>query len=206
MSIFPQVRFQVSVAAPGQFPPDFGWEVAIAGRSNAGKSSVINALLARKGMAKTSRTPGRTRLYNYFELMPEKRLVDLPGYGYADAPVAVRKHWEMLVGEYIASRDSLAAVVVVMDARHPLTALDRQLLGWLREAGRGTHVLLTKSDKLSKQASQVTLAKTRKELAAVCPGATVQLFSSLKSEGIDEANATLSRLAFHKNKAPPKGE
>jgi GTP-binding protein len=97
-------------------------------------------------------------------------------------------------------------VVVVMDARHPLAALDRQLIGWLRDAGRATHVLLTKSDKLSKQAQQVTLRKARKDLDELCPGATVQLFSSLKSEGIDEASRTLSRLAFHKNKAPPKGE
>jgi GTP-binding protein len=153
-----------------------------------------------------SKTPGRTQLINFFTLGAGAFLVDLPGYGYADAPQAVRQHWEMLVGEYIAHRDSLALVVVVMDARHPLMALDRQLIGWLRDAGRSTHVLLTKSDKLSKQAAQRTLSAVRKELAALCPGASAQLFSSLKSEGIDEATRTLSRLALHKNKAPPKGE
>ena len=153
-----------------------------------------------------SKTPGRTQLINFFALGPDAFLVDLPGYGYADAPGEVRRHWEALVGEYIASRRSLAAVVVVMDARHPLMPLDRQLLGWLRGAGRAAHVLLTKSDKLSKQAALVTLAKVRRELAEICPGATAQLFSSLKAQGIDEAAGVLARLAFPKNKAPPKGE
>jgi GTP-binding protein len=153
-----------------------------------------------------SKTPGRTQLINFFTLGEGAFLVDLPGYGYADAPIAVRRHWEMLVGEYIAHRDSLAAVVVVMDARHPLTPLDRELIGWLRDAGRSAHVLLTKSDKLSKQAAQRTLFAVRKEMEALCPGASAQLFSSLKNEGIDEATRVLSRLAIRKNKAPPKGE
>ncbi len=201
-----KAAYALSVHDPKELPSPGAPEIAFAGRSNAGKSSAINTLTGRRRLAFVSKTPGRTQLINFFSLGSGAFLVDLPGYGYADAPGAVRKHWEILVGEYIASRDSLAAVVVVMDARHPLTALDRQLLGWLREAGRATHVLLTKSDKLSKQAAQVTLAKARKELKEVCPGATVQLFSSLKSLGIDEANQTLSRLAFHKNKAPPKGE
>jgi GTP-binding protein len=153
-----------------------------------------------------SKTPGRTQLINFFTIGDGAFLVDLPGYGYADAPGEVRRHWEALVGDYIATRQSLAAVVVVMDARHPLMPLDRQLLGWLRDAGRATHVLLTKSDKLSKQAAQTTLAKTRRDLALLCPGATVQLFSSLKSQGIDEASDVLARLVLRKNKAPPKGE
>src|SRR5258708_7004009 len=177
-------------------------EIAFAGRSNAGKSSAINTLTGRRRLAFVSKTPGRTQLINFFSLGSGAFLVDLPGYGYADAPGAVRRHWEILVGEYIATRDSLAAVVVVMDARHPLTALDRQLLGWLRDAGRATHVLLTKADKLSKQAAHTTLAKARKELTELCPVATAQLFSSLKSEGIDEANPTLSRMAFRKKQSP----
>ena len=201
-----KAAYSMSVHDPKELPRPGAPEIAFAGRSNAGKSSAINTLTGRRRLAFVSKTPGRTQLINFFSLAGGAFLVDLPGYGFADAPEAVRKHWEMLVGEYIASRDSLAAVVVVMDARHPLTPLDRQLLGWLREAGRATHVLLTKSDKLSKQAAQVTLSKARKELAQLCPGATVQLFSSLKSTGIDEANRALSQLAFHKNKAPPKGE
>ena len=201
-----KAAYALSVHDPKELPPPGAPEIAFAGRSNAGKSSAINTLTGRRRLAFVSKTPGRTQLINFFALGGGAFLVDLPGYGYADAPEAVRKHWEILVGEYIALRDSLAAVVVVMDARHPLTALDRQLIGWLRDAGRSTHVLLTKSDKLSKQAAQVTLSKARKELAELCPGATAQLFSSLKSEGIDEATRTLSRLAFRKNKAPPKGE
>lgn len=196
----------MSVHDSRELPPAGAPEIAFAGRSNAGKSSAINTLTGRRRLAFVSKTPGRTQLINFFSLASGAFLVDLPGYGYADAPGAVRKHWEILVGEYIALRDSLAAVVVVMDARHPLTPLDRQLIGWLREAGRATHVLLTKSDKLSRQAAQVTLTRTRNDLTELCPGATVQLFSSLKSQGIDEATRTLSRLAFRKNKAPPKGE
>src|SRR5258707_6755844 len=201
-----KAAYALSVHEPRELPAPGAPEIAFAGRSNAGKSSAINTLTGRRRLAFVSKTPGRTQLINFFSLGSGAFLVDLPGYGYADAPGAVRRHWEILVGEYIATRDSLAAVVVVMDARHPLTALDRQLIGWLRGAGRGTHVLLTKSDKLSKQAALRTLSAVRRELAQLCPGATAQLFSSLKSEGIDEATRILARFATHKNKAPPKGE
>jgi len=197
-----KAAYALSVHDPRELPAPGAPEIAFAGRSNAGKSSAINTLTGRRRLAFVSKTPGRTQLINFFSLGSGAFLVDLPGYGYADAPGAVRRHWEILVGEYIATRDSLAAVVVVMDARHPLTALDRQLLGWLRDAGRATHVLLTKADKLSKQAAHTTLAKARKELTELCPGATAQLFSSLKSEGIDEANRTLSRMAFRKKQSP----
>jgi GTP-binding protein len=201
-----KAAYVLSVHDPRELPRAGAAEIAFAGRSNAGKSSAINTLTGRRRLAFVSKTPGRTQLINFFSLGADAFLVDLPGYGYADAPGEVRRHWEMLVGEYIASRESLAAVVVVMDARHPLMALDRQLIGWLRDAGRPAHVLLTKSDKLSKQAAQSTLAKVRRDLAALCPESTVQLFSSLKAQGIDEAARTLSRLAAAKNKAPPKGE
>jgi GTP-binding protein len=201
-----KAAYALSVHDPHELPRPGVPEIAFAGRSNAGKSSAINTLTGRRRLAFVSKTPGRTQLINFFSLGAEAFLVDLPGYGYADAPGAVRDHWRMLVGDYIATRSSLAAVVIVMDARHPLTPLDRQLIEWLRDAGRPAHVLLTKADKLSKQAAQVTLAKVRKELAALCPGSTTQLFSSLKAQGIDEAARTLSRFAAHKNKAPPKGE
>jgi GTP-binding protein len=153
-----------------------------------------------------SKTPGRTQLVNFFTLGDNAFLVDLPGYGYAGVPHAVREHWKYLVGTYVTDRESLAAVVVVMDIRHPLTPLDLTLLDWLRDAGRATHVLLTKADKLSKQAQQMALGKVRRELAAKYPGTTVQLFSSLKREGLEEAASVLMRLAARKNKAPPKGE
>jgi GTP-binding protein len=158
-----------------------------------------------------SKTPGRTQLINFFSLGDAAYLVDLPGYGFAGVPEEVREHWKGLVGTYVAERTSLAAVVVVMDSRHPLTDLDLTLLEWLRDSGRKAHVLLTKADKLSKQSAQSTLARVRKDLAQLAPGATAQLFSSLKREGVEEAAEMLGRLAgLHvrsaKNKAPAKGE
>jgi len=191
---------------PRELPAPGIPELAFAGRSNAGKSSAINALAGRRRLAFTSKTPGRTQLINFFSLGKTAYLVDLPGYGYAGVPDEVREHWEVLVGGYIANRESLAGVVVVMDARHPLTALDRQLLEWLGSAGRRVHVLLTKADKLSRQAATATLERVRRELPLACPGSTVQLFSSLKNQGIDEAAGALARLAATKNKAPAKGE
>lgn len=201
-----KAAFVLSAHEPRELPPPGAPELAFAGRSNAGKSSAINALAGRRRLAFVSKTPGRTQLINFFSLDGSAFLVDLPGYGYAGVPHEVRRHWEQLVGTYIASRPSLAAVVVVMDCRHPLAPLDRQLIEWLRAAGRSTHILLTKADKLSKQAARATLVSVRKELAAICPGASVQLFSSLKRDGIDEAARTLARLALGKNKAPAKGE
>ena len=203
---FAQAAYRLSVHDPRELPPPGAPEIAFAGRSNAGKSSAINTLAGRRRLAFVSKTPGRTQLINFFALGANAYLVDLPGYGYAGVPGEVREHWKHLVGTYIAERASLAVVVVVMDARHPLTALDLTLLEWLRAAGRPAHVLLTKSDKLSKQAAQATLAGARRDLATVYPGATVQLFSSLKREGIAEAASVLSRVASPKNKAPPKGE
>jgi GTP-binding protein len=192
---------------PRELPAPGIPEIAFAGRSNAGKSSAINALAGRRRLAFVSKTPGRTQLINFFSLGGAAYLVDLPGYGYAGVPDAVREHWEVLVGGYIAHRESLAGVVVVMDARHPLTALDRRLLAWLSDAGRPAHLLLTKADKLSRQSARATLSRVREECASLHPGITAQLFSSPKREGIAEAAQMLRRLAEgRKNKAPAKGE
>lgn len=201
-----RAAFALSVHDPRELPAPAAPELAFAGRSNAGKSSAINSLVGRRRLAFVSKTPGRTQLINFFSLGSDAFLVDLPGYGYAGVPGEVRRHWEHLVGSYIATRQSLAAVVVVMDARHPLTGLDRRLLDWLREAARPIHILLTKSDKLSKQAAQAVLAAVRREAATLWPGTSVQLFSSLKGQGVGEAAETLTRLAHRKNKAPAKGE
>jgi GTP-binding protein len=208
---FPLARatYTLSVHDPRELPPPGAPEIAFAGRSNAGKSSAINTLAGRRRLAFVSKTPGRTQLINFFSLGSAAFLVDLPGYGYAGVPGAVREHWRGLVGTYISERASLAGVVVVMDSRHPLTDLDLTLLEWLQAAERPAHVLLTKSDKLSKQAAQVTLARVRARLAKLHPASTVQLFSSLKREGVDEAAAVLGRMATirnAKNKAPAKGE
>lgn len=204
-----QAAYTQSVHDPRELPPPGAPEIAFAGRSNAGKSSAINTLAGRRRLAFVSKTPGRTQLINFFSLGGAAFLVDLPGYGYAGVPGEVRDHWKTLVGTYIAERSCLAGVVVVMDSRHPLTELDLTLLEWLRASGRRAHVLLTKSDKLSKQAAQVTLARVRAQLVKMHPDSTVQLFSSLKREGVDEAAAVLEKMASFrtaKNKAPAKGE
>ena len=202
-------RFIISVHDPDLLPPDGAPEVAFIGRSNAGKSSAINTLVGRRRLAYVSKTPGRTQLVNFFAVDEHGFLVDLPGYGYAGVPLAVREHWNTLVGRYVRERGALAGVVVVMDARHPLTPLDRRLLEWLKPANRDLHVLLTKSDKLSAQAAHRTLAQARKELAGLYPGGTVQLFSSLKRTGTAEAGARISgwmRTPPEKTKAPAEGE
>ena len=201
-----RAAYTLSAHDPRELPPPGAPEIAFAGRSNAGKSSVINALTGRRRLAFVSKTPGRTQLINFFALGDRAFLVDLPGYGFAGVPAQVRQHWDFLVGGYVAKRPSLAAVVIVMDARHPLTPLDERLIEWLRAAGRPAHVLLTKADKLSRQAALATLKEVRARLAQLLPGASVQLFSSPKGEGVDEAIDALTRFAAPKTKAPAKGE
>lgn len=195
---------------PRELPPPGAPEVAFVGRSNSGKSSAINTLANRRRLAFVSKMPGRTQLINFFSIGPGAFLVDLPGYGYAGVPAAVRRHWEMLVGEYVAHRPSLALVVVVMDVRHPLTELDRKLLDWLRDAGRPALILLTKSDKLSREAGRTALARVQASLAREYPKVNAQLFSSPKKVGVNEAARALglSVDAFRaqKTRAPAKGE
>jgi GTP-binding protein len=199
---FATAAYTLSVHDPRELPAPGAPEIAFVGRSNAGKSSAINTLAGRRRLAFVSKTPGRTQLINFFSLQGDAFLVDLPGYGYAGVPPAVRAHWDTLVGDYVRERASLAGVVIVMDARHPLTPLDRRLIDWLRDAGRDVHVLLTKADKLSKQAAQRTLGQVRRDLAGLAPRATVQLFSSLQNEGIEEAAIALTRLAARKKQSP----
>jgi GTP-binding protein len=203
---FTQAAFRLSVHDPAQLPPPAQPEIAFVGRSNSGKSSAINTLANRRRLAFVSKTPGRTQLINFFSLGPASYLVDLPGYGYAGVPGAVRRHWDSLVGDYIAHRPSIALVVVVMDIRHPLTVLDLRLLDWLRSADRRAHVLLTKADKLSHRAATATLARVRQSLAQLYPGASAQLFSSPERVGVDEAAAAmagaLDRFWRSKNKSP----
>lgn len=189
MSQFPECRFLLSVAAPGQFPPDRGLELAVAGRSNSGKSSAINALLGRKAMARTSRTPGRTRLYNYFELMPERRLVDLPGYGHAAVDAATRESWGPL-GEALRTRTSFVALLLVVDIRRGIGELDLALLAWAGRPAEAVHVLLAKADKLPRGQAQAALQQARQALAGQ---GSVQLFSALKGQGLDEARAVMRR-------------
>ena len=191
MSSYPQVRFVTSADAPRQFAADDGVEVAIAGRSNAGKSSAINAITQRKGLARTSKTPGATRLVNFFELEPGRRLVDLPGYGFAAVPGDMRQHWGKLIGSYFERRRSLRGAVVVMDVRHPLMEHDCDMLELARTRGAPVHILLTKADKLGRGAAGQALAGVRREVGR---GVTVQLFSALAGTGVEEARRAIERM------------
>jgi GTP-binding protein len=191
MSAFPHVRFLTSAHQARQFPPDTGAEVAVAGRSNAGKSSAINAIVQRKGLAKTSKTPGATRLVNFFELEPGRRLVDLPGYGYAAVPGEMRQHWGALIEGYFGQRRCLRGAIVVMDVRHPLTEHDRSMLELAVARSVPVHVVLTKADKLGRGAGKQAATAVRRAVGA---GATVQLFSALTGEGVAEARGALLRL------------
>jgi len=190
MSLFSQLAFETSVHELHTLPPS-AREIAFAGRSNAGKSSAINTL-ARHKLAFVSKTPGRTQLLNFFRISPGNYLVDLPGYGYAEVPEEVKKHWQAVLARYLETREQLVGLVMIMDVRHPLTPLDRKMLGWFGPSGRPIHVLLTKSDKLSKNQAGAALKQVSAELKASYPQCSVQLFSSLKKTGIEEAEAVIA--------------
>ena len=191
MSLFPQVRFLTSAAQASQFPPDEGAEVAFAGRSNAGKSSAINIIVQRHGLARVSKTPGRTRLLNFFELAEQKRIVDLPGYGYAAAPAAERLTWAPMIGA-LRERECLRGLVLIIDSRRGVAPEDENLIAWARE-GRAlrVHALLSKSDKLNRAESTKVLREAK---AALGDTATAQLFSALSKTGVEEAQRVLQSL------------
>jgi|SRR5690554_1090624 len=190
---YQSARFLISAPTLVQCPADHGAEVAFAGRSNAGKSSAINTLTRQKSLARTSRTPGRTQLINFFSLGEDttRRLVDLPGYGYAKVPEAVKREWQRHLADYLRGRHSLHGLVLVMDVRHPLTEFDQTLLGWADEQDMPVHILLTKADKLKSGAAKSALQQVRNQLREWEDLVTVQLFSSLKRQGVDEACAQL---------------
>jgi len=192
MGLFSRAAFCTTVNDMRNLPLHGGREVAFAGRSNAGKSSAINTLANHVRLAYTSKTPGRTQHLNYFDLGESRFLVDLPGYGYAKVPPDVQKHWEELLSQYLQTRGALCGLVVIMDSRHPLTPLDEQMLDWFAPTGKPVHVLLTKSDKLSRQQATLTLNRVKSHLAEHYPFCSVQLFSSLKKIGVDEAEAVIA--------------
>lgn len=187
MPLFQNAEFFISAHQLRDLPPATGIEIAFAGRSNAGKSSAINTLANHNRLAYVSKQPGRTQLINFFSLGGDRYLVDLPGYGYAKVPEAMRKHWQDVLASYLSMRYSLRGLVLVMDSRHPLTPLDQRMLEWFGPTGKPIHVLLTKSDKLSRSEAMKTLAAVRKELQDNWGNCTVQLFSSLKKQGVEEA-------------------
>lgn len=208
-SLFRHAVFEISVADPMTLPQAGGAEIAFAGRSNAGKSSAINALAGHTRLAYVSKTPGRTQLINLFRLKCGAALVDLPGYGYAEVPEAVRKQWQGLLEHYLTRRSALAGLVLIMDARRPFTDLDRQMIGWFGHTGKPIHCLLTKADKLTRQEQVKTLAAACRLAKTDFPHVpiTIQLFSSLKKTGIDAAEKVIGEWLGQKEKGPPaKGE
>lgn len=202
MSAYPNARFLKSAHDPGDFCADSGVEVAFSGRSNSGKSSAINAILHRRDLARTSKTPGRTQLVNFFELSPGQRLVDLPGYGYARVPPAMRNHWRQLLAAYFARRASLAGLFIVMDGRRPMTEFDWQMVEMAAAHECRVHVLLSKSDKLGRNEARETVRKVRADLA---DAATVQLFSAVSGEGLDEARRALKSMLQGESRSATAG-
>lgn len=192
MSHYPAASFIKSANLPKQFVADSGAEVAFAGRSNAGKSSAINTIVNRRGFAKISKSPGRTQLINFFTLREDgQRLVDLPGYGYAKVTMAMKDHWQELMGSYFNERQSLAGMFLIVDIRRLLGDFDWQMVNWGQEVGCPVHILLSKSDKLKRGPAKAALLKVTKELEGA---ASVQLFSSLKKDGTSEARVVLDKF------------
>jgi GTP-binding protein len=199
-----RAKFLKSAPTLRECPPDLGSEVAFAGRSNAGKSSAINALTGNSKLARTSKTPGRTQLLNFFSIDDERRLVDLPGYGFAKVPLAVKNEWQRHLDEYLSTRQSLRGLVLLMDIRHPLQAFDELLLDWAARGSMPVHILLTKADKLTFGAGKTTLLQVRKTMASITDlQATIQLFSAHNGQGLEELQQHLDNWLFIEAPIPP---
>lgn len=197
-------HFVTSAPDIRHLPADTGIEVAFAGRSNAGKSSALNTLTNQKNLARTSKTPGRTQLINLFEITEGKRLVDLPGYGYAEVPEEMKRKWQRALGEYLQMRNALKGLVVLMDIRHPLKDLDQQMIQWAVESQIPVLVLLTKADKLASGARKAQLNKVREASLAFMGDVQVEIFSSLKKMGVDKLRDKLD--AWFSDLAPAEEE
>jgi len=189
--VYHQAKFINSAPRLKDAPPDQGLEIAFAGRSNAGKSSAINALVKQTALARVSKTPGRTQLLNFFAIDDTRKLVDLPGYGYAKVPEAVRREWQKMMETYLKERKALCGIVLVMDIRHPLTEFDWQMVEWCEHAGLPLHILLTKADKLNFGAAKNTQLKVQNELSKASIAITIQLFSALSKTGINDIHYIL---------------
>ncbi len=186
-----RASFVLAAHQLNQLPPDEGLEVAFAGRSNAGKSSALNKICDQSGLARTSKTPGRTQQIVIFAMDDSRRLADLPGYGYAQVPLAVKRHWQATLQRYLEERHSLRGLVLLMDIRHPLTEYDRAMIAWCEVAAMEVHILLTKADKLKRGAAMGALQKVQHELATLLPRATLQLFSAQDGTGVEAVRERL---------------
>lgn len=189
---YQQTKYLKSAEKIEQLPPDEGFEVAFIGRSNAGKSSALNTIAGIKGLARTSATPGRTQMINLFTVDAQRRLVDLPGYGYAKVPRVVRERWQQETEAYLRDRECLRGLMLLMDIRHPLKESDQQMIAWTASYGVPLHVLLTKADKLKLQAAKNALKDVQAELG-VYDNVSLQLFSSVKRLGVEEAQTVLDQ-------------
>lgn len=187
-----RTEFEVSAPRLALCPAETGPEVVFGGRSNAGKSSAINALVDHKGLARTSKTPGRTQLINFFKVTEQWRLVDLPGYGFAKVPQHLKVEWQKNMGEYLEQREAIAGLILVMDVRHPLKEFDAMMLDWCAHQDLPVHVLLSKADKLKRGAAAKTLLAVKKTLLAQHPAFSVQLFSAIDKQGVEEARAQIA--------------
>ncbi|HEX4044060.1 MAG TPA: ribosome biogenesis GTP-binding protein YihA/YsxC [Gammaproteobacteria bacterium] len=192
MSLYQKAYFLLSAAKVKQLPPDQGIEIAIVGRSNAGKSSVLNCLTHNKKLARVSKTPGRTQHINVFMLDEQRRLIDLPGYGFANVPLAAKLQWQKTVNQYVEERQSLKGLLLVMDIRHPLKELDQQLLAYCATRGLAVHILLNKADKLSKGAAAKTKQMVTAKLIGYHNPITLQVFSAVRNAGTDELRKLLN--------------
>lgn len=190
---YQNAEFMLSVAGLEQLPPDEGVEIAIVGRSNAGKSSVLNMLTQNKRLARVSKTPGRTQLINLFAVDEHRRIADLPGYGYAKVPDEMKRKWQQLLDSYLRSRNCLRGLILVMDIRHPLKEFDENMLHWCSEAGLPVHILLNKSDKLTQSAGMRTLQEVSKTITKYSMELSIQTFSTLKFNGLNEFREKLDQ-------------
>jgi GTP-binding protein len=200
--VYHQTKFINSAPRLQDAPPDQGMEIAFAGRSNAGKSSAINTLVQQNALARVSKTPGRTQLLNFFEVDAQRKLVDLPGYGYAKVPEAVKKDWQKMIQIYLCERNALCGIVLVMDIRHPLTDFDWKMVEWCEQAELPLHILLTKADKLNFGAAKNTLLQVQKDLGQVSIEVTLQLFSALNKTGINDIHHVLDEWFKFKKPQP----
>ncbi len=190
INYYQRANFLTSVPKPTLAPADEGMEVAFAGRSNAGKSSALNAITNQNALARVSKTPGRTQHLIFFELDEQRRLVDLPGYGYAKVPLKIKQEWQQAMENYLNQRQSLRGLVLMMDIRHPLTEFDKQMINWCVHSQMPLHILLTKADKLKRGAATNTLLQVKRELKDI-PNLSLQLFSATKKNGVEEARQVL---------------
>lgn len=193
MNLYHQAQFLLSAPELKYLPEDVGFEIAFAGRSNSGKSSAINTIVEQKSLARTSKTPGRTQQLVLFSLDTQRRLVDLPGYGYAKVPLSVKLHWQKTLEQYLQTRQCLCGLVLMMDIRHPMTEFDLQMLAWCEHVNMTVHILLTKSDKFGYGKGMNVLSDVAQQITRFSNVITLQRFSSLKREGVVEAKNFLNQ-------------